>query len=265
LQKAALSSTRLAQLACGTGSTRPHFRNLIAALIGTGIIMNNSTPTDATQSAARSAQRTCTPLQPSAVTLKSLARALSRAGCLALPLVLGSGAMAADLAMPGHDHGASGGLHESASSPLVSKVRTATRRYLDINVALGEGWVQATPCVSGPNEGAMGVHFLKPDRLHDGALKADEPEMLIYEPQRGGGFRLVGVEYIVLASEWASRNPPGTAPSVDGHLAHFIGEPNRYALPAFYEMHVWAWEDNPNGSFSDWNSRVSCAKQLVTN
>ncbi len=184
-------------------------------------------------------------------------RGLVRATALALPIALSSAAPAADLAPPdGHHHG-----DDAPASPLVNKVRSATRRYLDINVALGEGWVQATPCVSGPSEGAMGVHFLKPDRLHDGMLKAEEPELLIYEPQRGGSYRLVGVEYLVLASEWAGRNPPGSAPSVDGHLANFVGEPNRYALPAFYELHVWAWEENPSGSFSDWNPRVSCERQ----
>ena len=29
-------------------------------------------------------------------------------------------------------------------------------------------------------------------------------------------------------------------------------------LPAFYELHVWAWRDNPKGVFADWNTRVSC-------
>ncbi len=33
------------------------------------------------------------------------------------------------------------------------------------------------------------------------------------------------------------------------------------ALPAFYELHVWAWEHNPKGSFADWNTAVSCDKQ----
>lgn len=193
-------------------------------------------------------------------------RAAARLVALVLPLGLAGGATAQnkmpDASLAGHAHG--GGSGPGALSPLVNKVRNATRRYLDINIALGEGWVRATPCVSGPNEGAMGVHFIKPERLHDGLLQADEPEMLIYEPQRGGAYRLVGVEYLVLASEWAARNP-GTAPSVDGHLAHFVGEPNRYGLPAFYEMHVWAWEENPNGSFADWNSRVSCDRQASAN
>jgi len=177
----------------------------------------------------------------------------------AVPLAAGA---AEPMAMAGHDHADMHGGGPLAGSPLLDKVRDATRRYRDINVATGEGWVQATPCVSGPNEGAMGVHFLKPERLMDGQLKADEPEMLIYEPLPGGRFRLVGVEYIVLAGDWFSKHKPNEAPSVDGHLANFVGEPNRYALPAFFEMHAWAWEDNPNGSFSDWNSRVSCNRAL---
>ena len=31
--------------------------------------------------------------------------------------------------------------------------------------------------------------------------------------------------------------------------------------PAFYELHVWAWEQNPVGSFADWNTQVSCDQQ----
>jgi hypothetical protein len=34
--------------------------------------------------------------------------------------------------------------------------------------------------------------------------------------------------------------------------------PNRYGLPAYYALHVWAWRDNPNGAFVDWNPHVSC-------
>jgi hypothetical protein len=140
-------------------------------------------------------------------------------------------------------------------SPLIAKVRSATARYRDVNAAIHDGWVAATPCVSGPNEGAMGVHFVLPDRLSDGVLKADEPEALIYEPMTNGYLRLVGVEFIALASTVED------APKLEGHLLNYIGEPNRFGLPAFYEMHVWAWEDNPKGSFADWNTSVSCDHQ----
>jgi len=150
-----------------------------------------------------------------------------------------------------------------ALGPLIAKVRDVTRRYIDINVAFKEGWVVGTPCVSGPEEGAMGVHLLKEDRIHDGALNVNEPEALIYEPLGHGQMRLVGVEYLVIASEWAAMNPLGGPATLEGHLTNFIGEPNRFALPAFYEMHVWAWQDNPKGSFADWNTQVSCQKQAA--
>jgi len=149
-------------------------------------------------------------------------------------------------------------------SPLVNKVRAATARYVDINVATKEGWVRGTPCVSGPNSGAMGVHFILPARIGDGALNASEPEALIYEPMANGAMRLVGVEFIVLAGDWAKAHPEGGTPQVDGHLTHLVGEPNRYGLPAFYELHVWAWENNPSGAFADFNSRVTCENQQPT-
>ena len=135
----------------------------------------------------------------------------------------------------------------AAASPLVEKVREATSQFKDINVALAQGWVQGTPCVSGPNSGAMGVHFVKPDR--------------IYEPASDGEFRLVGVEFIVLDSIWQTQHPGGGPPALDGNLLNLVGAPNRYGLPAFWEIHVWAWENNPNGSFADWNTRVTCSQQ----
>ena len=146
-------------------------------------------------------------------------------------------------------------------SPLIDKVRRATERFKDINVAISEGFVQGTPCVSGPNWGAMGVHFVLPARIAGGVLNADEPEALIYEPLTGGGLRLVGVEFIVLASVWGSQHPTAGPPALEGHLLNLVDAPNRYGLPAFYELHVWGWEQNPVGSFADWNTHVTCGKQ----
>jgi hypothetical protein len=146
-------------------------------------------------------------------------------------------------------------------APLVEKVRLATAKYIDINAALHDGWMQGTPCVSGPGSGAMGVHFILPSRVGDGMLKGDEPEALIYEPMPSGALRLVGVEFIVLAKDWATGHPQGGTPDVDGHLTNYVGEPNRYGLPAFYELHVWAWQNNPNGNFADFNTQVTCDNQ----
>ncbi|HEY0803270.1 MAG TPA: hypothetical protein VGD54_20715, partial [Steroidobacteraceae bacterium] len=144
--------------------------------------------------------------------------------------------------------------HRTEHSPLIDKVQDATKQFRDLNVALRQGWVAATPCVSGPETGAMGVHFVllpepgQPDRLHDGAVNATQPEFLIYEPMPNGAMRLVGVEFVVIASEWAAHHPEGGTPSLDGNLLNFVDAPNRYGLPAFYELHVWAWEHNPKGT-----------------
>ena len=54
--------------------------------------------------------------------------------------------------------------------------------------------------------------------------------------------RLVGVEIITFASDWVNE-----VPVLDGHLLHYVGAPNRYGIPAFYEIHVWAWRNNPDG------------------
>jgi len=148
-----------------------------------------------------------------------------------------------------------------ARSPLVDKVRAATARFLDVNVAMAEGWVPATPCVSGPTAGAMGVHFVLPSRVGDGILDASQPESLIYEPLADGSLRLVGVEFIVIAGDWARLHPDGQPPVVDGHLTNYVAEPNRYGCRRSTSCTCGPGDQNPNGAFADWNTRVSCEAQ----
>jgi hypothetical protein len=150
------------------------------------------------------------------------------------------------------------------ATPLIDTVRNATAPYVNINVAFKQGFVVATPCVSGPDTGAMGVHLVLPSRLSASQvlLDATQPQALIYEPNADGSWRLVGVEFIVLESAWAASNPPAnTGPALQGNLLNYIPYPNRYGLPAFYEIHVWAWQENPKGSYADWNTQVTCANQ----
>ena len=74
--------------------------------------------------------------------------------------------------------------------------------------------------------------------------------------------RLVGVEFIELKDVWdATGNGGGKQPALEGHLLNLVTGPNRYTLPAFYELHVWAWEHNPDGFFVDWNRQVNCNRQ----
>jgi hypothetical protein len=181
---------------------------------------------------------------------------------LAMPIVIAAAEPAQQYSGQDHDHQ---GAHWAKNSPLVSKVRRATERFRNEAVARAEGWVPATPCVSGPNSGAMGIHYVNFDLVGDGVLRADQPEALIYEPTAYGGLRLVGAEFIEIVEVWNTKNTDEEGnplqPNLEGHLLNIVTAPNRYTLPAFYELHVWAWERNPNGSFSDWNTQVSCDRQ----
>lgn len=137
---------------------------------------------------------------------------------------------------------------------LAAKVREVTAPYRDINQAIAAGYAQFGGCVSGPEVGAMGVHFVK-GSLVDGNLDVETPEALIYEIKNGVA-RLLGVEYITPVPAWDAAHTE--VPVLAGQHLQLVGAPNRYRLPALYELHVWAWRDNPNGTFVDWNPRVSC-------
>jgi hypothetical protein len=145
---------------------------------------------------------------------------------------------------------------EAQSQSLVDVVRRVTARFQDPADAVEAGYAMALGCVSGPQEGGMGLHFIKGVLAGDDQLDPEQPEALLYEPVNGR-LQLVGVEYIVDAALWHQTN--AGPPVLLGHLAHYVGSPNRYALSAFYELHVWAWKSNPKGTFADFNPRVSCA------
>jgi hypothetical protein len=83
---------------------------------------------------------------------------------------------------------------------------------------------------------------------------------LTYE-QSNGRLRLVGVEFLVDAAAWNTANPTMT-PVLQGQLLNYVSAPNRYGIPAFYEIHVWAWRNNPKGPFADFNPAVSCEEYV---
>jgi len=144
------------------------------------------------------------------------------------------------------------GAHEERSethlpNPLAESVRVANERFSDVSVAVAEGYAPI-PCVSGVDGGAMGIHYVNAGLIEDEAIDIAHPEAVMYEPTADGGMQLVAVEYIT------TKGPA----ELGGHLFSLTGAPNRYGLPAFYELHVWAWRHNPTGTFADMNPIVSC-------
>jgi len=184
---------------------------------------------------------------------------------------------------------ASAGKHAVADSPgpgepTLAEVRAATKRFQDVKVALAEGYIrdpsdmcETADMMGRPaSEGAMGVHYFRPDllgitappnpRVDGNGTYTDfrAPAILIYEPQADGSMQLVAVENLVFQKAWAAAghaSPPtfhGVAyddmqddPATTPDEAHNF-EPH-------YDRHVWVYRENPAGVFEPLNPAVSCA------
>ena len=173
--------------------------------------------------------------------------------------------------------------HGSAE-PTLSEVRQATERFRDVQVALAEGYIrdpfnmcETAEMMGRPAaDGAMGIHFFRPDllgitappspRVDGNGTHTDfrRPSILIYEPQADGSLQLVAVENLVFAAAWhaaghaepptfhgvpydSMKDDPGTA----------VDEAHMFA--PHYDRHVWIYRENPNGVFTPLNPAVSCA------
>jgi hypothetical protein len=144
------------------------------------------------------------------------------------------------------------------ASELVRTVRQATEQFQNVENA-GPDYQLIFGCVSGGDVGAMGMHFLNGKLLGDGDVDVYHPEILLYEPLPNGQLRLTGADFLVDAAEWdANPKHKKMPPELMGQLFHYFEAPNRFGLKAFYTLHVWAWKDNPNGTFANWNPNVSC-------
>jgi hypothetical protein len=140
---------------------------------------------------------------------------------------------------------------------LVKIVRDSTSRFKDVSVAMAAGYALQFGCVSGDDWGAMGLHYVNGALVDSGVLDATRPQIVIYEAKPDGSLQLIGADYLVLADAWnAAHSGP---PQLMGQFFHLFTAPNRFGLPAFYTLHVWAWKENPMGAFVNWHPDVSCA------
>ena len=153
-------------------------------------------------------------------------------------------------------HGLAAG-QRGPSGELVRIVKEATARFHDVEVAKREGYALMFGCVSGDAHGAMGLHYVNLGLVGDPALDPRRPEIVIYEPRPNGGLRLIGADYLVFKADWDAGHP-GEPPQIMGQLLHLFESPNRFGLPDFYTLHVWAWKGNPTGTFVNWHADVSC-------
>ena len=152
---------------------------------------------------------------------------VSMAGILAVASLAASPVKADE-----HDHGG------PVPGALLKLVREITEPYKNVTAAEAAGYALAFGCVSGPDSGAMGLHYVNMPLVLDGEI------------------RLTGADYLVFADAWDKKH--SSSPELFGQKFQQFEAPNRFGLPRFYTLHVWAWKDNPTGSFVNWHSKVSC-------
>jgi len=171
-----------------------------------------------------------------------------------------------------------------SNEPTLDEVRQVTERFRDVNVALAEGYIrdpfnlcETAEMMGRPaSQGAMGVHYFRPDLLGVTAPPSPrvdgvgthtdfrKPAILIYEPQADGTLQLVAVENLVFAAAWRAAGhsePPSFHgvkwDSMTDDPATSLDEAHMFA--PHFDRHVWIYRDNPNGVFAPFNPAVSCA------
>lgn len=136
----------------------------------------------------------------------------------------------------------------------VAAVRAATAAYHDVATATVDGYIPTDTCVSSP-AGAMGYHYVEPSLL-DQPIDLRHPAILVYQPTEGGR-KLVALEYFKVDEDQSTATDTDR-PSLLGQAFQGPMVGHEPGMPIHYDLHVWAWQNNPTGMFAQWNPRGSC-------
>jgi hypothetical protein len=146
---------------------------------------------------------------------------------------------------------------EASGDRELREARRATLKFRDLDVARAAGYEQASECESDPKYGAMGVHYANQELIAHGKLDIRRPEVLVYQPTRGGELRLGALEYFQADADQDLATDPDR-PSLFGMPfdGPMLGHNAR--MPIHYDLHVWLYRHNPAGRFAMWNPNVRC-------
>ena len=139
----------------------------------------------------------------------------------------------------------------ASTASEIAQLRRLVAPFHQFEAAVNAGWsAQFTPCLEAPGLGGMGFHYANPAFVQDGgAVNLLQPELLLYEPQKNGQLRFIGVEYIVLFSDHPATEPP---PTLLGQAFEAVPDAGLWGL------HIYVGQHNPSGIFATWNPRVNC-------
>jgi hypothetical protein len=139
----------------------------------------------------------------------------------------------------------------ASTASQIAQLRRLVARFHDFDAAVHAGWAtQITPCLEAPGLGAMGFHYGNLGYIQDGGVvDLLQPELLLYEPEKSGKLRFVGVEYIVpFADHPATAAPPTLLGQAFAQVPEF----------GVWGLHIYVGRENPSGIFAPWNPKVSC-------
>lgn len=142
--------------------------------------------------------------------------------------------------------------------------RAATRRYRDLEQALDDDYVIASPFIPG-----MGFHFIKYSLV--GSENVEEPAILVYfttgsyepapfeafDPERGDELRLGAVEYIMPGDQTVS--PPNLFADETSTRRLKVSEDEGWVYIHELDitgLHAWVHRGNPAGVFHPTNPTI---------
>jgi hypothetical protein len=167
-------------------------------------------------------------------------------------------------------------LSRATSAQTLDALRRLTAPFHDLSAAenAGYGLFVMTPltaadgCISSMTDGGMGYHYTRGDNLSDDAVTLLDPEFLVYAPKDGprkdgeARRRLAAFDYFIpYSTKWPGPDDPNFQrrprlsdfPTMSG-LPDTEFAPSRFGGWMF---HIWLWENNPAGMFTNWNTSVS--------
>jgi hypothetical protein len=139
----------------------------------------------------------------------------------------------------------------ASTASQIAQLRRLVARFHDFDAAVHAGWAtQITPCLEAPGLGAMGFHYGNLGYIQDGGVvDLLQPELLLYEPEKSGKLRFVGVEYIVPFTDHPATAAPPTL------LGQAFAQVPEFGV---WGLHIYVGRENPSGIFAPWNPKVSC-------
>ena len=124
----------------------------------------------------------------------------------------------------------------------LQQARSATAKYRNIKNALDDQYEDIKLVM--PN---MGFHFMKKP-IVDTVIDFGKPEVLVYNKDQDGSFKLVAVEYVYPLHLSPTIPPEGFTGSSDVW--------DRNTDFDLWTLHAWVWQFNPDGVFNPTNPLV---------